>query len=153
MQELRPDSIVEPDAARDLLHVGADVLAQIRDFVDEGDLGGEERIGGVFDELGGAPLREQDRRLVEIERAINFGDDFLARSSSVPMTMRSGCLKSWMAAPSRRNSGFETTATSLSGRNSRMMRSTSSPVPTGTVDLVMTTVKSRSAAAISRVAS
>ena len=31
-----------------------------------------------------------------------------ARSSSVPTTMRSGCLKSWMAAPSRRNSGFET---------------------------------------------
>ena len=39
-----------------------------------------------------------------------------------------------------------------SGRASRMMRSTSSPVPTGTVDLVMTTVKPSSAAAISRAA-
>jgi hypothetical protein len=54
---------------------------------------------------------------------------------------------------SRRNSGFETTATSFPGRSSRMMRSTSSPVPTGTVDLVMTTVKPRSAPAISRAAS
>ena len=36
------------------------------------------------------------------------------------------------------------------GRSSRIMRSTSSPVPTGTVDLVTTTVKPVSAAAISR---
>jgi hypothetical protein len=35
---------------------------------------------------------------------------------------------------------------SASGRVSRMMRSTSSPVPTGTVDLVTTTVKPSSAA-------
>ena len=50
-----------------------------------------------------------------------------------------------MAAPSRRNSGLDTTAKSASGRVSRMMRSTSSPVPTGTVDLVITTVKPSSA--------
>ena len=63
-----------------------------------------------------------------------------ARSSSVPMTMRSGRLKSPMAAPSRRNSGLETTAKSASGRASAMMRATSSPVPTGTVDLVTITL-------------
>ena len=57
--------------------------------------------------------------------------------------MRSGCLKSRIAAPSRRNSGLEATATSAVGLASRMMRSTSSPVPTGTVDLVTTTVKPR----------
>ena len=62
--------------------------------------------------------------------------------------MRSGSLKSRIAAPSRRNSGFATTATSASGRASRMMRSTSSPVPTGTVDLFTTTVKPSSASAI-----
>src|SRR5437870_4533700 len=60
----------------------------------------------------------------------------LARGSSVPTTMRSGCLKSRIAAPSRRNSGLETTLTSACGRASRMILSTSSPVPTGTVDLV-----------------
>ena len=62
MQELRADAIVEPDAARDLLHVGADFLAQIGDLVDEGDLGREEGVGGIFDQLGGAPVGEQDRR-------------------------------------------------------------------------------------------
>ena len=72
MEEFRADAIVEPDAARDLLHVGADAFAQIRDLVDEGDLGGEERVRGVFGEFGGAAVGEQDRRRVEIERAIEF---------------------------------------------------------------------------------
>jgi len=53
-------------------------------------------------------------------------------------------------APSRRNSGFETTVMSASGRVSWMMRATSSPVPTGTVDLVMITVKPAIAPPISR---
>src|SRR5215472_13898533 len=73
-----------------------------------------------------------------------------ARASVLPITMRSGSLKSRIAAPSRKNSGFDTTAQLASGRVSRMMRSTSSPVPTGTVDLVTTTVKPSSACAISR---
>jgi hypothetical protein len=51
------------------------------------------------------------------------------------------------------NSGFDTTANSASERASRMMRSTSSPVPTGTGDLVITTVKPSKAVAISRAAS
>ena len=66
--------------------------------------------------------------------------------------MRSGNLKSRIAAPSRRNSGLEATTTSADGLASRISRSTSSPVPTGTVDLVTTTVKPDSAAAISRAA-
>ena len=36
--------------------------AQIGDLVDEGDLGGEKGVGRVFDQLGGAPVGEQDRR-------------------------------------------------------------------------------------------
>ena len=77
MQELRPDAIVEPDAARDLLHVGADFFAQIGDLVDEGDLGGQERVGRVFDQLGGAAAGVEHRRLVEKERAIDLGHDVL----------------------------------------------------------------------------
>ena len=57
MQELRADAVVEPDAARDLLHVGADLFGEVGDLVDEGDLGREERVGGVFDQLRGAPRR------------------------------------------------------------------------------------------------
>ncbi len=57
MQELAADAAVEPDAARHVLDVGADLLAQIGDLVDEGDLGGEEAVGGVFDEFGGLERR------------------------------------------------------------------------------------------------
>ena len=55
MQEFAADAVVEPDAARDFLHVGADFLGKIGDLVDEGDLGGEEGVRRVFDQLGGAP--------------------------------------------------------------------------------------------------
>jgi hypothetical protein len=63
-----------------------------------------------------------------------------ARSALTPMTTRSGRMKSLIADPSRRNSGFEATSNSASGRASRMILVTSAPVPTGTVDLVTTTV-------------
>ena len=52
MQELAADPAVEADAAGDVLHIGADRLAQIGDLVDEGDLGREKGVGGVFDQLG-----------------------------------------------------------------------------------------------------
>ncbi|GJD94934.1 hypothetical protein OCOJLMKI_2141 [Methylobacterium iners] len=72
MQELRADAVVEPDAAGDLLHVGADLLAEVGDLVDEGDLGGQEGVGRVLGELGRAPARHQDRRLVEVERTVDL---------------------------------------------------------------------------------
>ena len=52
MEEFAADAAVEADALGDVLHIGADLLAQIGDLVDEGDLGREEGVGGVFDELG-----------------------------------------------------------------------------------------------------
>jgi nucleotide sugar dehydrogenase len=57
-----------------------------------------------------------------------------------------------VGTPSRRNSGLETTAKSALGLRLRMMRSISSPVPTGTVDLVTTTVKPSIRPAISSAA-
>ncbi len=65
-----------------------------------------------------------------------------ARSSSVPTTMRSGCLKSLdrRALAQEFRIGDDTQCRRRAAL-SRMMRSTSSPVPTGTVDLVTTTVK------------
>ena len=48
-------------------------LAQIGHLVDEGDLGREEGVGGVFDQLRGAAAGEQHRRLVEVERPVDFG--------------------------------------------------------------------------------
>ena len=52
--------------------------------------------------------------------------------SSAPTTMRSGWRLSGTAVPSRRNSGLETTVTSVRPRT----RSTTSVEPTGTVDLL-----------------
>ena len=62
MQKFRADAVVEPHAARHVLHVGADRFAQIGDLVDEGDLGGEEGVGRVFDQLRRAPADIEDRR-------------------------------------------------------------------------------------------
>ena len=76
MQEFRTDAIIKADAARDILHIGADLFAQIRHFIDEGDLGRQKRIGGIFDEFGCAATREEKWRLIEIERAIDFTHHF-----------------------------------------------------------------------------
>jgi hypothetical protein len=61
-------------------------------------------------------------------------------SSSEPITIRSGCMKSSTALPSERNSGFDTYPTRSSPRWSSAAR-IFSPVPTGTV-LFMTRVAS-----------
>src|SRR6266576_2610036 len=63
----------------------------------------------------------------------------LAASLSVePSTVRCGLLKSVMAEPSRRNSGQDTTAKSIGFFWERLtISATQSPVPTGTVDLLM----------------
>ena len=49
MQELCADPIIQAHAARNILHIGVELLAQIGDFVDEGDLGRQECIGCVLD--------------------------------------------------------------------------------------------------------
>ncbi len=48
-------------------------------------------------------------------------------------------MKSSIAAPSRRNSGFEATSNSAAGFAARIVSATLRLVPTGTVDLVTIT--------------
>ncbi len=72
MEEFGPDPAVEADAARHVLDVGADRLAQIGNLVDEGDLGREKGVGGIFDQLRRPPRGEQQGRLVEVERPVDF---------------------------------------------------------------------------------
>ncbi len=55
---------------------GADLLAQVRHLVDEGDLHGEERVGRVLDQLRRPARGEQHRRLVEEERAVEPAHHF-----------------------------------------------------------------------------
>ncbi len=61
-----------------------------------------------------------------------------ARSEETPTTTRSGRMKSSIAAPSFRNSGFETTSKGCFAV-SRRTAATLSAEPTGTVDLFTTT--------------
>ena len=72
-----------------------------------------------------------------------------ASSSSTPITTRSGCMKSSIAAPSLRNSGLEQTANGDVGLGPIAAR-TFSAVPTGTVDLVTTILGSFMCRPISR---
>ena len=62
-----------------------------------------------------------------------------ARPLAVPITTRSGRMKSPIAEPSRRNSGLDATSNSASGRAARTRSATLRPVPTGTVDFVTMT--------------
>ena len=66
MEKFAADTIVKPDAAGDFLNIGADFFTEIGNFVDEGDLGRQKRIGGIFDELGGSPAGVENRCVVEI---------------------------------------------------------------------------------------
>src|SRR6266511_2438920 len=52
LEERPTDAPVEPHALHDLRHIGAGRLADVGDGVDERDLGGEEGVGGVLDDLG-----------------------------------------------------------------------------------------------------
>src|SRR3546814_7761414 len=70
VQELAADAPVEADAAGDVVHVGADLLAEIGDLVDKGDLGGEEGVAGVLGQLGGLQAGEENRRFDQVERPV-----------------------------------------------------------------------------------
>ena len=67
-------------------------------------------VSSAVDDVG-----DHDGRLDQVERAVQAlaGSRWRA-SSSVPITTRSGRMKSPIAAPSRRNSGFEATLNSTS---------------------------------------
>ena len=78
MQELGADAVVEADAAGDVLDVGVDRFAQVRDLVDEADLDREKGIGRIFGQFGGAPAGDQDRRPVEEQRPVDLAQHLLA---------------------------------------------------------------------------
>ena len=73
--------------------------------------------------------------------AYNLVITSFARSDSVPITTRSGFMKSSTATPSRKNSGFDTTSKSTWALLA-IAAWTNSEVPTGTVLLSMMTVYS-----------
>ena len=72
VEEFAADAAVQPDAAGDVVHVRPCPLTHVGHFVDEGDFHGEEGVGGVFYQLGGFQIGKEDRRLDEIERAVEL---------------------------------------------------------------------------------
>ena len=83
------------------------------------------------------------RKLFSIKGRYNWLITFFALSESTPITTRSGLMKSFMAAPSFRNSGLLATSKGISTprlfNSSQIAAFTFSAVPTGTVDLVTNT--------------
>ena len=54
------------------MNIGANLLGEVRDFIDERDLGREECVGCVFDQFSRATIGNHDRRRVQIERPIKL---------------------------------------------------------------------------------
>ena len=61
LQELRPDAVVEAHPACDLDDVGAGLLADVGDLVDERDLRRQEGVGGQLDHLGARDVGADER--------------------------------------------------------------------------------------------
>ena len=73
---MRPEPVVEADAARDLDDVGADELAHVRDLVDEADARREEGVGRELDELGRGDVDAEELGLdplVQLDHAFRVG--------------------------------------------------------------------------------
>ena len=89
MKELTPDTAVEADASRDILHVGPHALAQIGHLVDEGDFHRQEGVRRILRQLGGFQTGEEDRRLDQVEGSIqppkHFPRPFAFRADHDPV--------------------------------------------------------------------
>ena len=79
IEELAADTVVETDAVGDVENIGAETLAQVSDFVDEGYLHRQEHVGGVFDHLRAAARRIDDPPAVAFDGPIDLPHD-LARA-------------------------------------------------------------------------
>src|SRR3989344_802327 len=72
VQEAGADTVIQSEAVRDITDVPSRLFAEFREHVDEGDLGGEERIARILHNLCALPLHVEDgfpgarERLVEL---------------------------------------------------------------------------------------
>ena len=64
IKEFSADAIIETHSAGYFLYIGADLFAEVRNFIDECDLRGKECVGRVLDELRSAARRIEDGHLV-----------------------------------------------------------------------------------------
>jgi hypothetical protein len=76
MQKLAAYSIIEANAARNLLHVGAHALGEIRDLVDKSNLGGQKGVAAYL-------ISSAVRRPVYIIGAMGVEDQLRDRPKKV----------------------------------------------------------------------
>ena len=81
LQELRADAVVEAHPARDLDDVGAGLLADVGDLVDERDLRRQEGVRGELDHLGARDVGAHERRL---QRRVQLDDGVAGPVAVVP---------------------------------------------------------------------
>ena len=142
------DARIRSDAGAHFFYVDVELVAELGDLVHERDLGGKQRVRSVLRHFRFARPHDAGPGRGSARTARRACAAPLAgRSLSQPRMMRSGCMKSWIAAPSFRNSGLLTTSNSIAAprfsSSDFMMPRIRSAVPTGTVDLV-TTIEWRS---------
>jgi hypothetical protein len=87
VEERGADALVEAHAHGHFFHVGAQLLADHGDLVDEADLGGQEGVAGVLDHLGGAQVGHDD---AGAQGQVQLRHLSAASRSRLPMTTRSG---------------------------------------------------------------
>ncbi len=126
--------------------VGAGRLAHLGHRVDEGDLGGQERVRRRLDQLGRGEVGD-DRaasRRPGTRRTPRRGGSAAAGRARRRRPAGRGAAVSSIARPSRRNSGFQASCTSAPAGACAASRAASrAAVPTGTVDLPTTSVGRR----------
>ena len=104
-QEVRPEPVVEADAAGDVLDVRADELADVRDLVDEVMRVERNAFAAIF-----TISAEVTSVRTTSASTPSWSPSTASPSaaSNAPITIRSGRMKSATALPSAVNSGFDT---------------------------------------------
>ena len=72
IEKLAADAVVETDAVGDVENIGAETLAQVGDFVDEGHLHRQEHVGRIFDHLRAATRRIDDPPAVAFDGPVDL---------------------------------------------------------------------------------
>src|SRR5690242_5204436 len=75
MQKLTADAFVHADRARNVVDVAANLIAQVRDLVDERNLRREKGVGGVLRELSSFERSYDKRRFDQVEGTIEVLHD------------------------------------------------------------------------------
>ena len=114
VDEVVADPRVRADAAAHGFDVRVQPVRQIRQLVHQTDPGRQHHVGGVFGELGAAYVHVHDLVVIAVERRVQRVELARTFAGPEPMTMRSGFMKSAIAAPSFRNSGLDTTSNAIS---------------------------------------